>query len=142
MDEAAQRYWKKFEEETGEKPGARCVGQWLGGGSREGLWGILVITDRSLRFRHLPSENWLARLFRPRDAEDAASEPMEIIVPLSSVTNVRTPDKGWWGRIFGTQQLQFEVNWTAIEGSRTEVFGADSRQFVEALRRALAINGN
>ncbi len=142
MDEAAVRYWKKFEDETGEKPGMRCVGQWSAGGAREGLWGILVITDRSLRFRHLASDNWLARLFKPRDAEGAASEPVEIIVPLSSVTEVRTPEKNWWSRIFGAQQLQFEVSWASIEGPRSEVFGADSRQFVEALRKAVASNGN
>ena len=142
MDEAAVRYWKKFEDETGEKPGIRCVGQWLGGGPRDGLWGILVITDRSLRFRHLPSDNWLARMFRPRDTETAASEPVEIVVPLSSVTNVRSPDKGWWARLFGSQQLQFEVAWTGIEGPRSEVFGADSRHFVETLRKAVASNDN
>ena len=142
MDEAVASYWRKFEDETGERPGVRCVGQWLEGGAREGLWGILVVTDRSLRFRHLPSDNWLARLFKPREAEDRAAEPVEIVIPFESVTNLQSPDKGWWGRVFGPQRSQFVVSWTGIEGQRSETFGADSRQFVEALRAALAAKNN
>ena len=142
MDEAVASYWRKFEDETGEKPGIRCVGQMLGGGSRDGLWGILVVTDRSLRFRHLPSDNWLARMFRPREAQGSGDESVEIIIPLEAVTDVLTPEKGWWRRIFGKQGAQFEVSWTGIDGQRSETFGADSLQFVGVLRQALLAKSN
>jgi len=137
VDEAAIRYWKRFEEETGEHPGARSVGQWLGESEREGPWGILVITDRSLRFRHMPSDNWLNRLFRPREVEETGAGPTEIVVPLSSITALRDPDRGLWARLFGPRQTLFKVTWTDDERARTESFNADSRRFVEALREAL-----
>ncbi|HUX36635.1 MAG TPA: hypothetical protein VMV44_01915 [Rectinemataceae bacterium] len=142
MDEAALRYWKKFENETGEIPGTRAVGQWFQAGEREGLWGLLVITDKSLRFRHLPSDNWLNHLFTSRAREESTPESIEIVIPLAFIAEVGSPDRSLWSRIFGSQQASFIVDWSTAEGPRRESFSADSRRFVEALRSALQRRGD
>ncbi len=142
MDEAALRYWRKFENETGEIPGDRAVGQWYQEGGREGLWGLLVISDKSFRFRYLPSDNWLNHLFASRSRDDSTQESIEIAIPLAAITAVESPERGLWSRIFGSQQASFMVDWSGVEGPRRESFSADSRRFVEALRSALPRRGD
>ena len=58
MADEAIEFWNAFEKETGEKVEARSIGEWLQD-KGPSMWGLVILTDKSFRFKHLPSENWL-----------------------------------------------------------------------------------
>ena len=55
MDDEAKEFWGAFETETGEKVEARSEGNWIHGigPTREGR-GLLILTDKSFRFKYVP----------------------------------------------------------------------------------------
>ena len=56
MDDEAKEFWGAFETETGEKVEARSEGNWIHGigPTREGR-GLLILTDKSFRFKYVPN---------------------------------------------------------------------------------------
>lgn len=141
MDEATIRYWRKFEEETGEKAEARAMGQWESREGREALWGLLILGERSLRFRSFPGESWMERLFAAKPRGEGREEKLEIVIPLDAVLGFREPPRGFWKRLFGPSRLLFSLEWREGEGLRRESFSADTPRFIEALGRALETRG-
>lgn len=84
-DDEATEFWKTFEGETGEKVSARSIGEWLRP-SGPSLWGLVILTDRNFRFKHLPSENWLETLFKKSPfSKNEADKPIDVVIPLEEL---------------------------------------------------------
>jgi len=66
-------FWREYEEKTGEKVLARCMGRYVSGWdefgdmTRDPLWGLIIATSGGFRFHHFPQTNWLASVFRSGD---------------------------------------------------------------------------
>jgi len=126
MGDDAAKFWSDFEAETGEKVEAKAIGTYYErGGDSQGLWGLLVLTDSSFRFRHFPSQNWLASLFRGNRPQEAPATALEIVVPRRDIVAVRTPKRGFFARVFGPAFPRFELAWREGEAERSESFSAD-----------------
>jgi hypothetical protein len=139
-DEAAE-FWSAFEKETGEKVESRAIGEYY----REedastGLWGLLVLTGKSFRFKHMPSENWLSSIFKRMDRGSKPKEPVEITIPRESVTAIHSPKRSFFARLFGPAFPKFTVTQSVAfdgAGEKQYVFSVDpSGGFLTALEKA------
>ncbi|HTX72572.1 MAG TPA: hypothetical protein VMC79_07075 [Rectinemataceae bacterium] len=126
MDERAEQFWQAFEAETGEKVESRAMGAWLErGGDEHGLWGLVVLTDRSFRFKHMPSENWLSSLFRMGKREAPSTKAVNIVASRDALVALDEPRRGFFARMFGPAFHQFRLSWRDGEGERSETFQVD-----------------
>ena len=138
MTEEAERFWKEFEESTGERVEARCMGQWLGPDAPpEGVWGLLVLTDRSFHFQGQKSANWLTNLFGARSRSEG--KPVTMVVPRESLEALKERPKGFMTRLLGPAFPRFSISWSLPDGGQgTASFEIDDRSgFMEALRKAM-----
>lgn len=110
MDDSVKAFWDAFEKDTGEKVIARTMGQYLSSepGTKP-LWGLLVLTDSSLRFRPTPGENWFAGMFKNTPSSVSNRQEDDIRVPLEAILDVSSPRKSLADRIFGTSMDSFEL---------------------------------
>jgi hypothetical protein len=124
-DEAAE-FWSAFEKETGEKVEARSIGEWYKGNDAQlGLWGLLVLTDKSFRFKHMPSDNWLLSLFKRAARPSEPKQPIDIVIPRGDIVAVKAPKVGFLARLIGPAFPHFSVKRRAEEGETLFVFSAD-----------------
>jgi hypothetical protein len=108
-DEAAE-FWAKFESETGEKVEARSMGEWFKrGGAERGFWGLLILTDKSFRFKYMPSENWIMSIFKRATKSAGSDKPVDIVVPRSDIAQIIAPKRDFLARIFGPAFPRFSV---------------------------------
>ncbi len=143
-DEAAE-YWSAFEKETGEKVVARSIGEFYRArDDSSGLWGLLVLTDKSFRFKHMPSENWLSSMFRRADKSRPAA-PVEITIPRANILSLHVPARGFFARLLGPAFQRFTITardaGVAIEaaGEKNYLFSFDpSSGILAALQKAAA----
>jgi hypothetical protein len=145
MAEDAERYWLDFETATGERVVLRALGQWFRdgsglGASAEGLWGLLILTDATFRFRYIPSDNWIKKMLGQRRTKTTENEAVEIVVPLENLRSLNRARRGFLDRLFGPPWPRFQLSWKleGQEGERSEAFAVDnSRRILEAIEKAL-----
>jgi hypothetical protein len=138
-DEAAE-FWSAFEKETGEKVEARAMGEFFRADDyNAGFWGLLVLTDKSFRFKHMPSENWLDSMFKRQGRSSAPKEPVEVTVARGDILSVDAPKRGFLGRFFAPAFPRFALSARGAEGERRYLFSVDpSNGFLAALEKAVA----
>ena len=126
MDKTAERFWADFEAETGEKLEARAMGMYFEPGSRgEGVWGLVILTDRSLRFRFMPKQVQFLTLFsRPKEPEVIEAKP-DFVAPRAEILSVSIPKRDFFARVFGPAYPRFELAWSAGGETKRVFIGAD-----------------
>jgi hypothetical protein len=142
-DEAAE-FWSAFETETGEKVAARGMGEYFKvAGESSGLWGLVVLTDKSFRFKHMPSESWISSLFKRVDKSSAPRVPVEITIPLGDIVALNSPKRSLLARFFGPAFPRFTVAGIAAQAAgeeKTYHFSVDpTGGFLAALEKAIAL---
>jgi len=136
----AERYWKDFETETGELVEKQAMGQCFAENEGdEGCWGLLILTDRSFRFREVPSENWLSSLVKGRRTLERKREPLELIVPREGLLQAQSPRLGFLSRLFPPPWPRFQLSWRDGVTTRECSFAVDNHdRFIEGIEAALA----
>jgi hypothetical protein len=134
MADKATEFWEAFERETDEKVAARCLGEFFPEGSSEssqGIWGLLIVTDKALRFKATPSDNMVLGLFKRPEAKEQKA-PLDLAIPLAEITALEAPRQGFLSRFFGPVTQGFTVG---RSGGSSFHFEADAKSgFLEALR--------
>jgi hypothetical protein len=134
MADKAAEFWENFERETGEKVAARCLGEFFPEGSSDssqGIWGLLIVTDKALRFKATPSDNMVLGLFKRPDAKERKA-PIDFSIPLAEIASLEAPRQGFFSRLFGSVTQTFTVG---RDGGSLFHFEADAKSgFLEALR--------
>ena len=145
MDDEALEYWKTFESETGEKVEARGMGALHGqaaqgmSGSDQGTWGLLVLTDKSFRFRHIPSQNWLSSMFKSGSRKGSVDKPFEIVIAREDLLELSRPAGGFFARFLSPPYPRFFLRSRGVAGEETSQFSVDSSGgFLSALEKAVA----
>ncbi len=140
MSDEAEEFWSAFESETGEKVEARCMGEYFkGGGTERGMWGLLILTDRSFRFKYMPSENWILSLFKRPDKSSLQKKAFEIVIPRGDIVDVVAPKRDFLSRIFGPAFPRLSVVYRSEEGDQTHSFSVDPNNgIVSALEKVSA----
>ncbi|NLJ46766.1 MAG: hypothetical protein GX430_09415 [Treponema sp.] len=138
MTEEAEAFWRDYERSTGQIVEARAMGQWLGPGApREGVWGILILTESTFHFMGRKSENWLKGLFTLKGRGE--EEAVEFRVPRENLRSLEEPRQGWLTRLLGASFPEVALTWTTAGGADPGrgVFNVDDQQgFLEKLRSA------
>ena len=138
-DEAAE-FWSEFEKETGEKVEARCIGQYLGmDDGAAGLWGLLVLTDKSFRFKYMPSDNWLSSLFKRASKSSKPRGPVEITIPRGDIAAVDVPKRDFLARLFGPAFPRLTIS--AQDGTKYLFTLDPSGGFLKAMENAISQRG-
>ena len=102
MVDEATKFWEDFEKETGEKVEARSIGEYYEADySSVGVWGLLVLTDKSFRFKHMPNDNWILSIFRRVNKPSTPKAPVEFTISRADIVSVSSPARGIWARLFG-----------------------------------------
>ncbi len=122
----AERFWSDFEADTGEKVVARSMGIWHEAGNPKGLWGIAILTDKSFRYKYLPSRSLVLGLFRQPNGTEQEREEVDIVAPLEKIESLREEERGFLARLFLGPFRRIELSWREAEGElRTESFSVD-----------------
>jgi hypothetical protein len=141
MADEAKEFWDAFESETGEKVEARSIGEYYKDGNEAtGIWGLVVLTDKSLRFRHMPSDNWFSSLFKRADrSSKEAKAPIDLAIARADILSMEGPKRGFIARLFGPAFHRFAVIARSGEGERRYLFSIDpSSDLVPSLEKTLA----
>jgi hypothetical protein len=136
MADEATEFWNAFEKETGEKVEARSIGEWLKGDG-PGIWGLVIITDKSFRFKHMPSDNWLLSLFKKTSKSSADHEkPVDIVIPRDELVAEVAAKRGLFARLMGPAFPHFSVKRAGED--KEYVFSADPASGLLAVLAAIA----
>ena len=137
MQEDAAKFWSDFEAETGERVAAKAIGTYFPpGGDERGLWGLLILTDASFRFKHFPNDNLIFGLFRPR-GKAPRDEAVDLALPLGGIIALREERRGFLARLLGSAFPRFELEWREGAGARKGGFAADpSSDLMRLLRES------
>ena len=123
-------FWREYEEKTGEKVLARCLGQYVSGweefGNLTGLWGLIIFTSGGFRFHHFPQQSWIETLTRAVGSE--AAKERTIFIPNENITGKRFIEESkWWKKLSGSiPQLQIQYRDGAGNEQRL-LLNADSK---------------
>jgi hypothetical protein len=110
MADEAAKFWETFEKETGEKVQVRSMGEFFRSSDRgSGVWGLLVLTDKSFRFKHMPNDNWLLSLFRRADRSSEPEKVEDIVIPREEILAVQAPRADFLERLFGPAFKQLSI---------------------------------
>ena len=96
------KFWREYEEKTGEKVLARCLGQYISGweefGNLTGIWGLIIFTSGGFRFHHFPQQSWIDAL--TRFANSDTPKERTIFVPKENIVNMRLFEESkWWKKL-------------------------------------------
>jgi hypothetical protein len=137
MADEATEFWNAFEKETGEKVEARSLGEWYESEGGAGLWGLLILTDKSFRFRHMPSDNWMTSLFK-RVGNSPKRERVDICISRENLVSFDSPKRGFLAKLLGPAFPRVCIASRGETGESRYSFSVDpSTGLIAALERAL-----
>jgi hypothetical protein len=126
MDDEATEFWSKFEEETGEKVEARSMGERFQPTAGDvGVWGLLVLTDKSFRFKYMPSDSWLSSLFKKAGRSAEPKRDLDVVIPRADIVSVEAPRGGFLSRLFAPAFPHFTIVSRAEGAEKRLAFSAD-----------------
>jgi hypothetical protein len=104
---------------------------------------MLILTDRSFRFRSTPSDNWFTKLLPGARSRNAAKLPEEIVVARETIDSLDLPHRGFFDRLFGPSWPSFRLTWHEAQvygpgaAARSERFiVSDDGGFLRGLAKA------
>ncbi len=116
MDESAAAYWSEFERQTGEKPLSKTMCQRLGSGRDKNEWGLLILTDRSLRYRRIPGDSWLSSLIGRKDRSPDPGAAEDVAIPRDSILGVERRKRKFLDFFFGSPFNGISVSYASPGG--------------------------
>ena len=140
MDDEVKEFWGAFETETGEKVEARSEGNWIHGigPTREGK-GLLILTDKSFRFKYVPDS---IRPFMSSRMTSDNADRAEFTVERRDIVSVRVPKRGFFARLFRRTFPDCSFVARSAGGEKTNMFSADpSSGLIAALEKAWPVAG-
>jgi hypothetical protein len=142
MADDATEFWEGFEKETGEKVEARSIGEYFKGGPGDiGVWGLLILTDKSFRFKYMPSEHWIFAIFKRSDKTRPKEKPVDIVISREDMTGFKAPKRDLMSRIFAPAFPRCIVKYRGPDGERDCVFTLDPSSGLLAALERLASSG-
>ncbi len=141
-----EKFWKAFERETGEKVEAQSEGTWFrtedAGSDGRDIWGLLILTDKSFRFKYVPETFETAMMRNGIRSSEPDGQP-EFIVPRGDIVSVCSRKQGFFKRVIRPGFPRCAVVTGGRNGAKTYVVSADpSSGLVAALKKVFACTGS
>lgn len=133
------KYWQEFEAETGELVQAKAMGEMYEEGRRKGVWFLLVLTDKAFWFKQVPSDNWMASLFRPRTlaASSKRSDEFTLSIPRGDLVSLIEPGHGFRSWFSKLAFPLLTLSWREGDSIRSRRFSIDPSSNLLPQLRAL-----
>ncbi len=127
MESDVETFWSGFEKEIGEKIVSRTMCQHFNSKKSQGEWGLLVLTESSVRFRPTPGENWFQSLFKIA-APRVSKEPLEdTVLPLNAISNLELPKKHFFDFLFSPPFTVITLRYSVGGEARELLLGIDTK---------------
>ena len=118
-------FWQEFEEKTGEKVLARCLGKYLSGWEEfdlkglSNLWGLIIATSGGFRFHHFPQQSWFDFLSRQGGA---APKEKTFFIPKEKIISSRqTRETRWWKKLLSSPPSHLFITYLDEEGNEKQL---------------------
>jgi len=128
---SADDFWREYEEKTGEKILARCLGKYVSGweefGSLKDIWGLVIFTSGGFRFHHFPQQNWVEFMFRRTGSEEAKEKT--IFIPNEMIVKKKLFEESkWWKKLFSSYMPHLAICYQDGAGNERQLLlEADSK---------------
>ncbi len=127
MQSDVEAFWSDFEKEIGEKIRSKTMCQHFDSKKSQGEWGLLVLSESTLRFRATPGENWFQSLFKMA-APKVSQEPREdVVLPLRDISGLELPKKHFFDFLFSPPFTVITLRYAAGGEAREVLFGVDTK---------------
>jgi imidazoleglycerol phosphate synthase glutamine amidotransferase subunit HisH len=125
-------FWREYEEKTGEKVLARCLGQYLSGWDEfdskgwNAIWGLVIATTGGFRFHHFPHMGWIEAISRFGSGGEPPKEKT-LFLPKERIISVRiVKETKLWKRIFSPSSPKLVISFrTETGGEQTMTLETD-----------------
>ena len=118
--DTAENFWQEYEEKTGEKILARCLGQYISGWEEFGdfrIWGLVIFTSGGFRFHHFSQQSWLLSLVRTE-----APKEKTIFIPNEKILSSKLiKESNWWKRTFSSFWQRFLIQYLDNNGNEKQL---------------------
>ena len=149
MEDEAAKFRRELEEKTGEKVSHIAMASLVEGAqttaqgkapSRSGNMesGLLILTDRSLRFTQPANTHWLSSLFLSHDRNSPPQTLPDIVIPLGDGLSISMPKRPLLARLLGPSETRVIVSWMDGEAERSTLFSVDPRDAIASALASLA----
>lgn len=127
MDDEVLKFWQEFEEDTGERVQAKAVGELCDEGGERGVWFLLILTNKAFWFKQVPSDNWIASLFKPKalSASSRREKDLTVVIPRGDLVSLVEPGRGTRGWFSRPIFPRLVLSWREGEDLRTRSFSVD-----------------
>jgi hypothetical protein len=126
------KFWREYEEKTGEKVLARSLGQYVSGWDEFGdlsasphrghpLWGLIIATSGGFRFHHFPQANWLTALTRFGSGDDPPKEKTIFIPGEKIISAELQKETKWYKKIFSHDVPRLLIRYHTEDGTEKEL---------------------
>jgi hypothetical protein len=126
------KFWREYEEKTGEKVLARSLGQYISGWDEFGdlsagphgghpLWGLIIATSGGFRFHHFPQVNWLSSVIRLGSADTNPAEKT-IFIPREKIISAELhKETKWYKKLFSQDVPRLLIRYHNEAGTEKEL---------------------
>jgi hypothetical protein len=120
-------FWRDYEEKTGEKVIARCLGQYVSGwdgfnnSSKNPLWGLIIATSGGFRFHHFPQQSWLTALSSIGGNYEPPKEKTIFIPGEKIISAVLHRETKWYKKIFSPITPRLVIRYHDETGNEKEL---------------------
>ena len=118
---------QEYEEKTGEKVLARCLGQYVSGWGEFGdlsanpLWGLIIATSGGFRFHHFPQSNWMTVLARFGGGDETPKEKTIFIPGEKIISAELRKETKWYRKIFSNISPRLLIRYLDGSGAEKEL---------------------
>jgi len=111
-----EEFWRKYEEQTGEKVLARGLGRYMSGWEEfdskgwTSIWGLIITTSGGFRFHHFPQTSWLSVL--SNSGNNNAPKEKTFFIPKVNIISAKIIEETtWWRKIFWSAPPQLLIDY-------------------------------
>jgi hypothetical protein len=122
-----EKFWREYEEKTGEKVLARSLGQYVSGWDEFGdlsagpLWGLIIATSGGFRFHHFPQVNWLTSIMR-FGSNDTNPTEKTVFIPREKIISAELQkETKWYKKIFSQDVPRLLIRYCNEAGTEKEL---------------------
>jgi hypothetical protein len=135
MDNETLKFWSTFEKETGEKVEALSEGIWYRvPDSNIGHEGILILTDKTFRFKFIPKTPIPA--YMGLSVSPELEDETEFTVARRDIVSVNLPKRSFFSWLIRSAFPRSSVVVCDNNGEKTYIFSAMSNDIMVALGKA------
>jgi len=131
-EKSPDKFWREYEEKTGEKILARGLGKYVSGWNEfdenkwNGIWGLVIKTSGGFRFHHFPQNSIFDALTQFAVNDRDSPQEKTIFLPQEKIISQKIiKEEKWWKRLFSKSAPQLIINYRDETQEKKLIFEAE-----------------